>query len=198
MPLSFGVTYDYRCPFARIAHEHVLVGLADGADWDVRFIPVSQVQMQVEDGPDVWDEPSRDRGLLALQAGVAVRDLHPERFVDVHRALFEARHSSGLRLADEDDIRKVLESEGLDADEVLTAIDGGGPLVAVRDEHRAAVSEHGVWGVPTFIGSQDAVFVRLMERPSDPADARRTVERIVGLLDGWPELNEFKRTRVHR
>jgi hypothetical protein len=36
---DFAVTWDYRCPFARNAHEHVLAGLADGADWDVTFVP---------------------------------------------------------------------------------------------------------------------------------------------------------------
>ena len=32
---TFAVTWDYRCPFARNAHEHVVTGLQGGADWDV-------------------------------------------------------------------------------------------------------------------------------------------------------------------
>jgi len=39
MSLTFAVTWDYRCPFARNAHEHVLTALDAGADWDVRFVP---------------------------------------------------------------------------------------------------------------------------------------------------------------
>ena len=35
-----------------------------------------------EGEPDIWDRPSDDTGLLALQAGVVVRDDHPERFLD--------------------------------------------------------------------------------------------------------------------
>ena len=32
---SFAVTWDYRCPFARNAHEHLAAALAGGADWEV-------------------------------------------------------------------------------------------------------------------------------------------------------------------
>ncbi len=199
MPLTLSVTYDYRCPFARIAHDHVVAGLRDGADWQVTFVPLSLGQLHVEEGgADVWDDPSRDGGLLALQASVAVRDHLPDRFLDVHHALFEARHRDGMRRADEPDIRKVLEGEGVDVDAILAAIGTGEPLATVRREHEAAVAAHEVWGVPTFIGRESAVFVRLMERPVDAADARRSVERIMDMVDGWPELNEFKHTSLRR
>ena len=33
--LSFDVNWDYRCPFARNAHEHLVAALAGGADWEV-------------------------------------------------------------------------------------------------------------------------------------------------------------------
>jgi hypothetical protein len=55
----------------------------------------------------------------------------------------------------------------------------GWPLEAVRKAHEAAVAEHNVWGVPTFVVGDDAVFVRLMEAPDgDPATSVRTVERV--------------------
>ena len=40
MTLSFAVTWDYRCPFARNVHEHLVNGQAGGADWDLRYVPV--------------------------------------------------------------------------------------------------------------------------------------------------------------
>ena len=81
MTLRFAVTWDYRCPFARNAHEHILTGLAAGADWDVTFVPFSLGQAHVEEGqPDVWDKPEQDSGILALQAGVVVRDKYPDLF----------------------------------------------------------------------------------------------------------------------
>src|SRR2546430_7641145 len=81
MSLSFAVTWDYRCPFARNAHEHILTALAAGADWDVRFVPFSLGQVHVAEGEaDVWDEPEKDTGIVALQAGTVVRDRFPEQF----------------------------------------------------------------------------------------------------------------------
>lgn len=194
------MTWDYRCPFARNAHEHVLAGLEAGADWDVRFVPFSLGQAHVAEGePDVWVQPESDTGLLALQAGVVVRDLDPVSFPAVHRALFAARHDEGRHLRDVDVVRSVLETHGVDAQGVLAEIASGAALDVVRKEHEASVASHDVWGVPTFIAGERAVFVRLMHRPTgDGARARAVVDRIVGMLDEWPELNEFKHTTLQR
>ena len=202
MSLSFAVTWDYRCPFARNAHEQVLAALEAGADWDVRFVPFSLGQVHVAEGDtDVWDDPSKDTGIVALQAGVIVRDNAPEKFPAVHRDLFAARHDHGLKLNEEDVVRDVLHRHGVDVDEVFAAIEDGTALKQVRTEHEAAVEQHNVWGVPTFISGDEAVFVRLMDRAPEGADgekARRSIERVVELLDGWPELNEFKHTGIKR
>src|SRR3954471_11428565 len=95
MPLpSFAVTWDYRCPFARNAHEHLVAGLQAGADWDVTFLPFSLNQAHIEEGgTDVWDDPARADGLLATEVGIVARDTLPsEQFLKVHQALFTARH----------------------------------------------------------------------------------------------------------
>lgn len=197
MTTSFALTYDYRCPFARIAHEHVLDGLAAGADWDVTFLPFSLGQAHVEEGGvDVWDRPEEESGLLALQASVAVRDGQPEHFLAVHRALFEARHGQSADLRDEAVIRAALEAGGADADAVFTEIAGGGPLDVVHKEHDRSVDDLSVFGVPTFIAGGRAVFVRLMERPRDAEHAIGSVERALDLTTGWLELNEFKQTTI--
>jgi hypothetical protein len=202
MPNAFAVTWDYRCPFARNAHEHVLTGLAAGADWDVRFLAFSLGQAHVEEGGvSVWDDPSQDSGILALQAGVVVRDEYPELFPAVHRELFAARHDDGLHLEDRAVVEKVLTEHGVPAEAVFERIDSGAALAKVRDEHEGYVASHTVWGVPTFIAGDEAVFVRLMDRApagSDPAPSIKAIDRVVDLLVGWPELNEFKHTVVRR
>jgi protein-disulfide isomerase-like protein with CxxC motif len=199
---SFAVTWDYRCPFARNAHEHVLSGLATGADWDVTFLAFSLGQAHVEEGqPSVWDKPEQDGGILALQAGVVVRDQFAERFPNVHRALFAARHDNALQLDDRAVIEGVLREQGVGPDEVFARIDSGEALATIRDEHERVVASHHVWGVPTFIAGDQAVFVRLMDRSPVGADAAasvRTVERTVDLVSGWTELNEFKHTSIPR
>ena len=196
---AFAVTWDYRCPFARIAHLHVIEGLRAGADWDVTFVPFSLHQMHVEEGdPDVWDTPAKDSGLLSLEVGTLVRDLEPDKFLDVHEALFDARHVTGDDLRDADVLRTILDRFGVDADHVLSQTDGAG-LETVHKEHDAAVADGNVWGVPTFMADDQSVFVRLMEGPEGDRDlAVRTVDRVLDLLTGWPELNEFKHTSIAR
>jgi 2-hydroxychromene-2-carboxylate isomerase len=196
---SFAVTWDYRCPFARNAHEHLVEALESGADWDVTFVPFSLGQVHVKEGePDVWDVPDGDTGLLALRAGTVVRDKFPERFLAAHRALFALRHDEGGLLQDEQAVRRTLEGVEVDADAVFDEIASGRAMDRVREEHTAYAASHSVWGVPTFIQGDQAVFVRLMHRPHGDAElATSTIERVVDLL-GWPELNEFKHTSIPR
>ena len=197
---DFAITWDYRCPFARNAHEHVVAGLQAGAAWNVTFVPFSLGQVHVAEGePDIWGRPQDDSGLLALQVGVVVRDRFPDQFLAVHAALFALRHDEGKHLEDADEVRRVLTATGVDADAVFAEVESGTPLATVRAEHTAAAENSDVWGVPTFIAGDAAVFVRLMDRPKgDGALATRTVERVVDLLDGFPTLNEFKHTSLKR
>jgi hypothetical protein len=200
MSKSFAVTWDYRCPFARNAHEHLLSGLEGGADWDVDFKVFSLDQAHIEEGrPPVWEEPDRYPGILANLAGVVVRDQDPGNFRSVHLALFAARHDQALDLRDREILGKVLDSSGVDGSGILSEIDSGRPLRVLEAEHTDAAERLGVFGVPTFISEDRAVFVRLMNRPADDvALAVSTIDRVLDLVDGWPELNEFKYTTISR
>ena len=96
---SFDLSYDYRCPFAKNIHLHVVSALRAGANFDVNFVPWSLNQGHREAGaPDIWDDPARDGDNLALAASISVRDQQSERFLDAHEALFLARHERGERL----------------------------------------------------------------------------------------------------
>jgi protein-disulfide isomerase len=197
---SFAVTWDYRCPFARNAHEHIVAGLADGADWDVTFLPFTLSQGHVpEGGTPVWDDPGKFKDLVALAAGVVVRDDYPAQFGAVHDALFAARHDQGLDIREPKVVASILDTAGVDGAKVIAEVEGGGPIDAIRRAHQQAVEEWNVFGVPTFVVGGRAVFVRLMSRPEgDAALARRTIEGIVTLMDEQPDLNEFKYTTLER
>lgn len=197
---AFTVNWDYRCPFARNAHEHVVAALQAGTDWQVTFVGFSLDQAHVPEGePDVWADPAATPGLLAMQVGVAVRDAWPASFLAVHEALFRARHDEGRDLRDEGVLRQVLAAQGVDADAVLREVHDGWPLETLRKEHERSVADDQVFGVPTFLVDGQAVFVRLMDRPGEDGEAgRRTVERVLDLATGWPELNELKHTSIPR
>lgn len=194
---AFGVTFDYRCPFGRIVHDHIFEGLRAGAPWDVTFLPFCLGQSHVEPGmPDVWDEPDRDSGLLALQLAISVRDNQPEAFLAVHHALYEHRHVGGGSLRDRGTLADVVRDAGADPDTALADVDSGRTLEVVRAEHHRYVDSHQVWGVPTFVVGSAAVFVRLMSRADgDGALAVSTIERVLDTIE-WPVLNEFKHTSI--
>lgn len=198
--ISFAVTWDYRCPYARNAHEHVVAALQAGAPWDVTFVPFNLDQGHVAPGnPPVWDEPDRYLGLLATTAGIVVRDQFPDKFLEAHRALFAARHDQARDLRKTGVLTEVLAEAGVEGRAVLDEIEDGWPLQTFRKEHEAAISDYGVFGVPTFIAGGRAVFVRLISRPGDDHDlAISTIQRVVDLTTGWADLNEFKQTVIPR
>lgn len=197
---TFSVTWDYRCPFARNAHEHLITALEAGATWEVTFLPYSLSQVHVpEGGTPVWEDPSKERDLLAMESALVVRDRFPDRFLALHRALFEARHDDARDLRDRAVVADILSAAGAPADQVLDEVATGRPRQVFRSAHEEAVKRHEVFGVPTFILDEQAVFVRLMTRPGGDAEmATRTIEKVLSLLEGSPELNEYKHTSLSR
>jgi len=200
MSTEFGLTWDYRCPFARNMAEHVITALEHGADWRVTWVPFSLTQVHVAEGElDAWDDPAKASTLHAMEAAIVVRDRFPDRFLEVHRALFAARHDQGLDLRLPEVIDGVLQEHGVDAGAVAKEIESGWPRAEFRKAHTEAVDAKRVFGVPTFLVGDASVFVRVMDRPGDDgAHAQQTVERVLDAIGGWPELNEFKHTSIAR
>ena len=200
MPSEFQVTWDYLCPFARNAHEHLADALRGGAGWDVRFRYFSLAQVHTPEGqPSVWVEVAQHPGVLAGLAGLVVRERHPENFLAAHLALFSARHDQSQDLRRPEIVAAALDGAGLAGASIVDEATKSWAIDLARSEHEEAVQRWGVFGVPTFIAGDKAVFVRLMTRPEGDAKlARRTVERVLDLVDEVPELNEYKYTRVAR
>jgi predicted DsbA family dithiol-disulfide isomerase len=196
--IPFSVNWDYRCPFARNAHEHLVVALEAGAPFEAAFVPFSLDQAHAEDADTpVWEDPEREADLLAAQVGIVVRDRFPEQFLRAHLALFALRHDEGGDLRDQAALASVLQRKGVDASRVFEEISSGWPLEEFRRSHQAAVADHAVFGVPTFVAGGEAAFVRIMTRPgNDAALATATIERILDLLLHHVELNEFKHTSI--
>lgn len=195
----FEVTFDYRCPFARNGHEHVVAAVRSGAEWEVSYRPFSLDQVHVEEGQaPIWDRPEEGTGLLALQYGIAARDTQPDAFLDVHTALFAARHDKGQRIQEIEVVLEALGETGADADALRAEVESGQPLKTIATEHTEAVERWGVFGVPTFLADDKAVFVRVMHRSGSGLGSQETVERILDYLVDWPDLNEFKRPRIPR
>ena len=195
MRKAFSLTYDYLCPFARNVNETVVEMLEAGALLDVAFVPFSLTQNHALDA-DVaqWDLPIDDvgPGVLALLWSLAVRDEFSDSFPAFHVALFTSRHDEGADISDTRVLASVAAGVGLDPEAVRLVVDTGVPARTLATEHTRAVEGHAVFGVPTIVQGDEAVFVRLMERhrPDD-------VENVLDMLSRT-NLNEFKRTSIER
>ena len=156
-------------------------------------MPFSLDQVHVPEGEaPVWErDPSEwGSGVLALLYGIAARDAFPDQFLDAHLELFAARHVHGGKLDDEDVLRESVARAGIDPNALAAVAHAPETLKTLAAEHTELVEEYAVFGVPTFIEGDQAVFVRFMDR-GNPED----VDRMLDLL-AWTSLNEFKRTKI--
>jgi 2-hydroxychromene-2-carboxylate isomerase len=131
-------------------------------------------------------------GVLALLWSIAIRDNYPDSFLEFHVSLFNARHDGGSDINDESVIEAVTESVGLDPIKIRECVATGVPAKTLGTEHSRILEDYGVFGVPTFIQGDEAVFVRFMDRHEV-----RDLERVLEMLK-WTNLNEFKRARIDR
>ena len=193
---TFTVTYDYLCPFARIASESLVDAVAAGAPYDVSFKPFSLAQNHLDDDAvAVWDRSPSDeqgRGVLALMWSLAIRDGFSESFLEFHKSLFNAKHDDLADIGDEAVLADIATNVGLDAGAVAAAVATGIPGKTLAAEHTALVEDLGVFGVPTFIDGDEAVFVRFMERHK-----LDDLDRVIDMIS-WTNVNEFKRPRIPR
>lgn len=196
---TFALSYDYRCPFAKNIHLHVLSALNAGADFEVDFVPWTMSQgYKAGDAPDVWDDPAHDPDLLALAVSVSVRDEQPERFLGAHEALFRARHERAIRLVTIEEITQVLAPLGVNMDMVKRDLESRRPHQVIGESFKKYERVE-AFGVPTFVVGNDATFVRYMTPPNDdPKASIAVIEALVALMTTQPELNEFKHTRLPR
>ena len=194
---SFDLSYDYRCPFAKNIHLHVLKALNAGADFEVTFVPWTMSQgYKTEGALDVWNDPEFDGDHLSLAVSVSVRDQQPELFLATHEALLRARHEQANRLVTFDEIDRVLGPLGVGLDQVRADVASRRPHEVIGKSYEE-FSTYEAFGVPTFVVNGDATFVRYMSTPSDDGEASvKIIESLITLMARQPDLNEFKHTRL--
>ena len=194
---SFDLSYDYRCPFAKNIHLHVLAALEAGADFSVNFVPWTLSQGYRNEGStDVWDDPAYDQDLLALAVSVSLRDQQPHCFLAAHGALFRARHDNAIRLVTLEEIGTVLEPLGVDMERVRADVASRRPHGELKEGFEA-LARYEAFGVPTFVVNHEATFVRYMTAPTrDALASRKIIESLLTLMEQQPDLNEFKHTQV--
>jgi len=98
-PLVVEVFYDYLCPYVFAGSmwvRDVKAALGDRIEFVWRSFPLEQVN--APEGPHwkLWEQPDEyvSRGLYAFRGAEAAKLQGPDRFLDFHFALLEAKHST--------------------------------------------------------------------------------------------------------
>lgn len=197
MTVPFRLSFDYRCPFAKNLHLHLITALRAGADFSVTFDPWTMSQGHRPEGSaDVWDDERYDADLLALAYGTSIRDQQPEAFWDAHESLFRARHERGVRCATHDEINGVLSPLDVDLDAVRADVASRRPHQVIAETYRHYETLQ-AFGVPTLVLGTDATFIRYMKPPTSDADTSvELITSLVRLAGERADLNEFKHTTL--
>ncbi|HEY8816459.1 MAG TPA: DsbA family protein [Candidatus Dormibacteraeota bacterium] len=188
------VFYDYLCPFVYRASV-LLRNVTDSGErpLDVRwrYFSLMQVNSKVE-GFTVWDATDAEaRGRLAFKAAEAAR--RQDGFDDFHMALLRARHEQRADIDDGAVVEQLAEESGLDLDRFRKDMTDPQIVLTLERDHRAAVTDHGVFGTPTFVfGPGAAAYVRLSEPPA-ASDSVAVFDRLMSIAADEPRILEIKR-----
>jgi predicted DsbA family dithiol-disulfide isomerase len=194
--IELEVFYDYFCPFVYRASVLLQnVGRARSLRVTWRYFSLAQVNSK-DDGWTVWDAPATAnvRGRMAFKAAEAAR--RQGRFDDLHTTLLQARHRDRLEIDQPEVAERLAVDAGLDLDQFRKDVADSDILSALARDHRLAVTEHGVFGTPTFVFPGGAsAYVRLREAPEAGNDSTRVFDRLVAIAAGEPSILEIKRPR---
>ena len=195
LDMQFDVFFDYMCPFVYRAAGLIDAVRQSGREVDVRwrYFSLTQVNSK-DDGWTVWHAPAseRVRGRLAFRAAEAAK--RQDAFDAVHWRLLRARHREGLDIDDADVIEKVAGAAGLDVDRFWRDLSDPSTLDALAADHQTAVTEHGVFGTPTFVfGDGAAAYVRLSPASLEGDGAVEIFDRLINVAAAEPRILEIKR-----
>ena len=194
-PITFDIFFDYTCPFVFRASRLVDAVQRSGerrvdARW--RYFSLSQVNSK-DEGWTAWDAPASEhvRGRLAFAAAEAAR--RQDRFAAMHEALLLARHRDRADIDHRGVVESLAAGAGLDLDRFRGDLDDPSILHALARDHTEGVTEHGVFGTPTFVfAGGPAAYVRLSESAVDNGVVE-VFDRLVGVAAGEPRILEIKR-----
>jgi len=169
-------------------------------DVDVRwsYFSLTQVNSKVE-GWTIWGEVGAGadvRGRAGFMAAEAARRQDPDgtRFERFHMELLRQRHELEAPIDAPEALSAAAGAAGLDLERFERDRQDPAMLQALARDHQRAVSEHGVFGTPTFVlADGQAAYVRLRPAPANPDEALAVFDELTRLVGERPYVLEVKR-----
>jgi predicted DsbA family dithiol-disulfide isomerase len=193
--MEFELFYDYRCPYvyrASVLIENVKASGKREFDVRWRYFSLTQVNSKQE-GWTVWGAPETEevRGRLSFKAAEAARRQH--KFDEFHMPLLHARHRDNLDIEDVAVVERVAVESGLDLARFRQDVADAQIINALARDHQHAVSEHGVFGTPTFVFAGGAsAYVRL-SAVLEGDEALHVFDDVIAIASSEPRILEIKR-----
>jgi len=155
---------------------------------------LAQANNKEAEGWKAWEQPpgKNNRGILALRAGMAAQQQGEALFDEFHLELVKARHEDRKDLTDLAVILSTAKGVGLDVGRLQQEMKNSRITEEIADSHITATQQHGVFGVPTFVGVGGASFFLKMFMPS-PDESVELYEDIMRLMLRWFNVGEIKR-----
>ena len=144
----------------------------------------------------VWEKEdiSQARSLVAQTAAEAAKKQGNDLFEKLHLAILTARHGGKgrINLNDEAAILQLATTCGLDSIRLREDMNDPSVIKAISLDHIEAVTQHGVFGTPTFIFEDgEAAYLKSFIPPD--GDAVSFFEHFTAIISGRPYFGELKR-----
>jgi|GEM_PF-6076271 predicted DsbA family dithiol-disulfide isomerase len=193
--MNLTITYDYRCPFTWNFHSH-LFSYLKSQPIEVDFQPFFLDATHIEESADkFWQSATAFENSRALRLSLVVKEKANEKFNYFHRGVFELRFKNFKDVNNVDVLKELCSTLNIDQELVKIGEDGQ-YLDKLREIHENLVSKYEIFGVPSVILENKSVFVRLMNESNEDLRSEKLLSFIINALKDFPELNEFKHTKL--
>jgi predicted DsbA family dithiol-disulfide isomerase len=200
VPEKIDVYFDYACPFADSAARwasELKKQIGDEVQFEFKFFPLEQVNAPADVEEAIWDLPRENRSAArrSMQAGAAALQQGNEAFDAFNLELMKLKHSEGQDHGKRASILEAARRAGLNMTQFEEDLEDDDLLDLVREHYEAGVSEHGVFGTPTFVfPSGAAVYLQVLPAPTAD-EAVPLWRQFAATAEGRPNYREFKRAR---
>lgn len=190
---KISVLFDFRCPFSYLFFQYVQ--RCEKTLKLFNFIPYPLSRSHFESQQSYWREDFKVLGLNALLVANYVRQYSLNQYNELLAQLFSLKFKHFLNVDEEGSLVKAMLDLGMEEKIIKKSQE----KTNVDDFKKTVEFYKGtfdVFGVPTLVYHDKAVFVKLQRAPESETRAETVIRQLISLVKDVPELAEFKHTKM--